>query len=371
MAWAEFRETKTGTARRFHKVKKVWQSGSWYVIGRDRNGGSISEPAGEWANVKATKKRVEELEGMDGGSGMTLADAYETYKNVKLKQQKSPLTWPAYKNSIDKFLSFMGGARKLASIKREDLKRFLLSLLEEFCQNGMLVKMGHVRTFITFFYKEGVLKENPAQSITAGYKKTKVATYLTDEQIVQVLECVDNPQYVRCAPAWSAARAEFKDLLWTALMTGMRIAEVINFRCSWVQDDKIYLVNGKGDKSRIIPIVPQLADILRRYLARGHDRVFHGWSIDRVKERWPKLYGRAQKKIPNLPPRCRFHDLRHTFAKNALRNGIGLKQLQLIMGHANVSTTGDVYGDLDAEALVADMKKFKVGFLEPALIRVV
>jgi len=368
MAWLEFRKTKNGVARKQNKKTGQWETGSWYGLGRDpKTGERISMPVGVRENWRKVRDEIEAIE--TGAvertpTSPTLREAYRDFEQIVLRRGGSPLTWVNYKQALDKLVKFLGESAEIHTITTKDLKRFKIHLLDSHTVNGMFSILGPVRTFFSACVEQEFIKVNPASKITKGLKPQKVATFLTDEQVKCVLAQIDT------AGVWKDVRGEFRDIINTVLLTGMRESDVANFKCSWVQDGMIYITNGKGNKSRTIPVVPMLANLLAKYLNRGNEYVFQGWQRShRLSLYWWRLYRAAQKKCPGLPKRCRFHDLRHTFAKNFLSGGGDLKRLQMILGHSKIGVTADIYGHLDVADLVEDMGRVRAGWSqnEPAL----
>ena len=136
--------------------------------------------------------------------------------------------------------------------------------------------------------------------------------------------------------------------------TGMRVSELINIRAADLHLDEEYLTCvGKGNKERLIPIGAQAAEWVRRYqrsgraalasraraLPRADPRLFlnaRGGGISRVGF-WKVLtaYGRRAGLTSALSP----HVLRHSFATHLLERGADLRAIQMMLGHADLSTT--------------------------------
>ena len=136
--------------------------------------------------------------------------------------------------------------------------------------------------------------------------------------------------------------------------TGMRVSELIEVRAADLHLDQEYLTCvGKGNKERIIPIGEQAADWVRRYqrdgrpvlgararqLRRADPHLFlnaRGSGLSRVGF-WQVLtaYGRKAGLRASLSP----HVLRHSFATHLLERGADLRAIQMMLGHADLSTT--------------------------------
>jgi integrase/recombinase XerD len=133
--------------------------------------------------------------------------------------------------------------------------------------------------------------------------------------------------------------------------TGMRVSELVALRPADVNLESSYLTcTGKGDKQRIVPIGDAAADWVQRYLngarsvllgRRRSPRLFvnargGGPGLTRVGF-WKILKGYARK--ADLPPTLSPHMLRHSFATHLLERGADLRAIQMMLGHADLSTT--------------------------------
>jgi integrase/recombinase XerD len=133
--------------------------------------------------------------------------------------------------------------------------------------------------------------------------------------------------------------------------TGMRVSELVGLRPADVNLDASYLTcTGKGDKQRIIPIGDEAATWVRRYVRdarrillgrRSSPRLFvsargGGAGLTRVGF-WKilKAYARQAGLTQALSP----HMLRHSFATHLLERGADLRAIQMMLGHADLSTT--------------------------------
>ena len=139
-----------------------------------------------------------------------------------------------------------------------------------------------------------------------------------------------------------------------ALDTGMRISELLGLARKDVDfDNLVFLVHGKGNKQRLVPVSIELRKVLFRYMANHQQaRVFctsTGTALSvRNSERDFKVLCR---KAGIVGVRCSWHTLRHSFAVNYLRAGGNLYYLQRILGHSSISTTERYLRSLGIEDL--------------------
>ena len=143
--------------------------------------------------------------------------------------------------------------------------------------------------------------------------------------------------------------------------TGMRIGEMCNLRTEEITDFqgvRGFLFRGKGEKQRFIPLSASAAPILDAYLADYHNGdawLFPGYKGVPIRpDGVRKITRRLAKRIPELEGLCP-HRLRHTFATDAIRKGMDIKNLQVLLGHSAIETTSR-YLHPDAQMLFDALK---------------
>lgn len=137
-------------------------------------------------------------------------------------------------------------------------------------------------------------------------------------------------------------------ILWR---TGIRVSEVVNLEKRDIKEDTILIRLGKGKKDRIVPLNPELDDVL-------------GFYLDEFKPN-QKLFNITDRQIRNIinkyvpdGVKCSPHTFRHSFAVHCLKNGMNLRSLQKILGHSSLTTTQE-YLDIVGEDIKDDYSKIK------------
>ena len=140
-----------------------------------------------------------------------------------------------------------------------------------------------------------------------------------------------------------------KALIEVLYASGMRVSELVGVKPGELRLDEGYLTClGKGDKERIVPLGDQAVDWLRRYISDGRSRLTRqrstpwlfvngrGGPLSRVGV-WKllKTYGLKAGITREISP----HVLRHSFATHLLERGADLRAIQVMLGHADLSTT--------------------------------
>jgi len=151
-------------------------------------------------------------------------------------------------------------------------------------------------------------------------------------------------------------------------LTGMRIGEICKLKGeNLVEKHEIpgFLFRGKREKERFIPISTESEKVLNAYFEEigekkeGEEYLFKGKSVgshikpDSIRK-WTRTLSERHKELEGLSP----HQLRHTFATQALKKGMDLKTLQTLLGHSSIETTSR-YLHPDAEMLFDALQKLE------------
>lgn len=198
-----------------------------------------------------------------------------------------------------------------------------------------------IRGFYRFLTVDRRLAANPADDLQAPRSWPALPKVLS---IPEVDRLIDQPDTT--TPRGMRDRA----LIEVLYATGMRVSELIRVRLTDLNLDVGYLTcSGKGHKERMVPLGSEATSWIRRYLADGRAELLRsgatpalfvnardGRALTRVGV-WKilKAYGRQASLRRDLSP----HVLRHAFATHLLERGADLRAIQLMLGHADVSTT--------------------------------
>jgi integrase/recombinase XerD len=198
------------------------------------------------------------------------------------------------------------------------------------------------RGFYRFLAIDGRVKASPADDLRPPRAWQSLPRHLSVEEVDRLLAQPDVK-----TPRGLRDRA----LIELLYATGLRVSELITLRPGDVNLESSYLTcTGKGEKQRIVPMGDEAADWVRRYVRdarpallgkRSSPRLFvnarrGGPGLTRVGF-WKilKAYGRTAGVSPGLSP----HMLRHSFATHLLERGADLRAIQMMLGHADLSTT--------------------------------
>ena len=188
-------------------------------------------------------------------------------------------------------------------------------------------RIGTVKRYFSFLVDIEVLDADPSVKLRAPKVVNKVEPTLTSEEIQRIIECATNPRD--------------KAIIATLASTGMRISELLNIKLDDFDGNDVYII-GKGNKRRLIHINDKAMQYINEYMKvrkDGVDNLFvSNWHTpmapDNVNHTLKRLASKAgvDKNIHN-------HSLRHLWATCMLDNNVPLEQIQLCMGHSDISVT--------------------------------
>lgn len=261
---------------------------------------------------------------------------------VRVEKGLSQNTRVAYGRDLGKFRAFAEErGRKLNEIVRDDLVDFLTSLYRSGLDSRSVARhLVSVRNFLRFCQAEGLITEDPSAYVETPKFRMRLPNHLSVEEVNHLLTQPDVT-----TPVGMRDRAMI-ELLYSA---GLRVSELVNLRLTDLQMDAgCVRCIGKGNKERLVPMGRTAVTAVRAYL-NGPRQALAGKTatpylfLNRFGTRigrigfWKKLadYGRRAELRLKLKP----HMLRHSFATHLLERGADLRSVQLMLGHADISTT--------------------------------
>ena len=275
-------------------------------------------------------------------------------------RQASPLTVSAYGRDLGAFLAFLTGhlgrepwLADLQTLTQADLRAWLAHEAAQGTANATRARhLSAVRSLFRFLARQrGVA--NPAPGLLSTPRaRAPVPRALTPPQALAVANDIGD---ATDDPALQARDAALFTLLYGA---GLRISEALSLDVGSVPDGAdTLLVQGKGGKQRLVPLLPAVRQALAAWL-RLHPRhgpdapLFLGAKGRRLDARVARRVIEAFRRVADLPAHATPHALRHSFATHLLAGGADLRSIQELLGHASLSTT-QRYTDVDAAGLRA------------------
>jgi integrase/recombinase XerD len=279
---------------------------------------------------------------MSDAPGHTAIDAFLTHITVERRLAANSIE--SYARDLQGLSLFAAGqACAVEALERQMLEAHVRDLMSEGRSPRSVARaVACYRGFYRFLVLDGRLKASPAADLRPPRAWKVLPKYLSIEEVDRLIAQPDvtTPRGIRD-----------RALIELLYATGMRVSELIGVRPADINLDASYLTcTGKGDKQRIVPMGDEAAAWVARYVkdARGillgrrrSPRLFvnvkgGGPGLTRVGF-WKilKAYARKAGLTSTLSP----HTLRHSFATHLLERGADLRAIQMMLGHADLSTT--------------------------------
>ena len=263
-------------------------------------------------------------------------------------------TIEAYSHGLSRFLNHLRekGVQEIRDVDKFHIRGFLLALKKEKLSAKTIVRnLVAIRTFFRFLVQEGILETNPVEDLESPKVAKTLPEILTLKDIEQLLE-QPNLQ----TPLGMRDRAMLEMLY----ATGMRVSELTHLPTHQVNLEGGYvLLYGKGSKERIVPLGSEAIKWVTLYLkesrgilAKGKESPFlfinrSGKGMSR-QGLWKNLKNYTRR--AGLRKRITPHLLRHSFASHLLEGGADLRSVQMMLGHADISST-QIYTHVTGERL--------------------
>lgn len=274
---------------------------------------------------------------------MNLLDLHHRFRRYcSIEEGLRPRTIKSMESNFKTFLK-RTEVKNIADMALETLKEFFYVGSEKYLWSYWTYCNHHkyLKKFLDWAVKGGYLKHNPIHEIKKPKKPQKLPRRLSLEEGYRVLYSSLN-----CTWTYAFEQSRNHAIIATLLYTGLRADELINLSYGDVnlESDHLVVREGKGGKDRYIPIHFKLKSILKRYEADKKrlkkNSPFYFISSRSNKGLNYKDLSRLCKKIVQFSG-VHFtpHQLRHTFASISIEQGIGLPQLQQVMGHSSIQST--------------------------------
>ncbi len=255
----------------------------------------------------------------------------------------------AYSQDLKRFSQFLrkdptqSGAAliNLTQIRRHDILRFLSDLRTAALSTSTTARIvSTLRNFFGFLRSEGMIDHDPLAQVDAPQKPLRLPKVLHLSEVEALLNLKKGTTPI------GLRDDAMIELLYA---TGLRVSELIRLPIDAVNMEAGYLITrGKGAKERIVPIGECALDKIRNYLISARPlllkrQVSGDLFVSRLgrgmsRQAFWKMLGLYARKA-GIHKKISPHMLRHSFASHLLENGADLRSLQMMLGHADISTT--------------------------------
>ena len=252
-------------------------------------------------------------------------------------------TLVSYKYDLEQFFVFFE-KKNISDISRQDLKNYIVTLNSRgYSAKSILRKISSLRDFFKFLITENIISENPAVNLETPKKEKNLPDFLTQKEIFKLIKvAADSDKFI------FRRNGAMISLMYAS---GLRVSELVSLKISAINFKKaLVFVKGKGNKERLIPIAAEALDYLYNYIDERECFLKNKKSD----------YLFPSAKTPSLPltrdvffrqlkelalcaginqEKIHPHVLRHSFATFLINHNTGLRSVQKMLGHENITTT--------------------------------
>jgi len=279
-----------------------------------------------------------------------LLDQFINY--IRVERGLSNNTVEAYSRDLLLFFQFLE-ERELSPVKvsQDNLREYVSTLGMGLSTRSVARNISAIKTFFRFLVSEGKIKSSPARLIETPRLSRRLPGPLSQQEVERLLSQPDpnNPREQRDYAMFEILYA-----------TGLRVSELVNLKTSNINLEAGYIRTvGKGSKERIVPIGDKAIEAVKEYLSIGRFQVMKGRNSPYIflnlrgrpmsrQGFWKiiKKYGKEAGIKKKITP----HSIRHSFATHLLEAGADLRSVQIMLGHADISTT-QIYTHVTRERL--------------------
>jgi len=261
-----------------------------------------------------------------------------------LESGLSKNTLSAYRSDLKQFCLFLASAgvrSRLLTVTQAEVQKYLAYCLA----NGVKASsssriLSTLRRFYRYQIRENIMQEDPCSHVLSPKLGRLLPKSLSEADVEALLDAPDLNK-----PLGMRDRA----MLETLYATGLRVSELVDLKINEVNlSVGVLRIIGKGSKERLVPIGEQASDWIERYLSVGRSALIKQKVSDAVfvtnrgSAMTRQAFWHLIKKyavIAGIQNTLSPHTLRHAFATHLLNHGADLRSIQMLLGHADLSTT--------------------------------
>ena len=258
----------------------------------------------------------------------------------------------AYRRDLQALVGWLGD-RSLYATVEADLQTYLAEQFTRSRASTANRRLATMRRFFRWALRDGKIHADPTLQLANARTPARFPKSLSEAQVEDLLAAPD-----------VATERGLRDRAMLELLyaTGLRVSELVGLRLVELSlNDGVVRVLGKGSKERIVPIGEEARVSIERYFKRARPALLSGKGCDavfvtqRAQAMSRQMFWRLIKRYAlqaGIAAPLSPHGLRHAFATHLLNHGADLRVVQLLLGHADISTT-QIYTHVARERLKA------------------
>jgi integrase/recombinase XerD len=286
-----------------------------------------------------------------------LADQFTNH--LRVERGLADNTIEAYSRDLTKFLQFLEKTKLSPfDVAQENIMDYIATLQGNLSVRSTARNLSALKMFFRFLVSDGKIKGNPARRLGVPKLPQRLPEVLTVHEVEILIS----------QPDVSIHQGQRdKTMLELLYATGLRVSELVGLRVSNINLEAGYVRTvGKGSKERMIPMGEKALESLRSYLLDGRIGLLKKRSSPYlfINSRgrpltrqgfWKNI--KRYRTMAGIKKEITPHILRHSFATHLLEGGADLRSVQVMLGHADISTT-QVYTHITRDRLKQIHEKY-------------
>ncbi|MFK7949698.1 MAG: tyrosine-type recombinase/integrase [Saprospiraceae bacterium] len=253
----------------------------------------------------------------------------------------SPSTIKTYKTHFRAFLFYYNSINPTEITEQQIMKYMVYVVKDKKYAKGT---QNQVINAIKYYYEKVLHQERKTYYLKHPKKDKTLPKVMSEAEVIRLFKAVENRKHLA--------------ILMLMYSGGLRIGEVINLRLHDIKSDQnyIFIKNAKGGKDRVTLLSTKLLHLLRKYYKEFKPKywLFEGQYHGQYSQSSIQTIFRNAKIKSKINPLATTHTLRHSFATHLLQQGMSLRHIQELLGHASSETT-EIYTHIAA----SDLKKIQ------------
>jgi integrase/recombinase XerD len=254
----------------------------------------------------------------------------------------STQTLAAYRRDLKLFAQWLqaGAGRSLADTRESDLLAYMAERHAATRATTANRRLSVFKRFSRWALREKLIDADPTLRLQAARQPLRVPKILSEAQVEALLAApdIDTPLGLRD-----------RTMIELMYASGLRVSELVTLKTVYLSlDEGVLRVTGKGAKERLVPFGAEAHAWVRRYQSEARAAILKGQASDALfvtarggpmtrQMFWKLIKAHALKAGIHAP--LSPHTLRHAFATHLLNHGADLRAVQMLLGHADISTT--------------------------------